>query len=133
MPKKVSLLVITIITIVLEALPFGSVLTFANPEGEPWRNTFSYFDPINYGWLNFAPNLTAILTCVLLVLSVIYIIRDNKKVNIAYSIISAIALITSLMTILRGIRYFTVVGALISLCLLLNTIISLLKENKKQV
>ena len=41
--KKLLLVSFPIIAFVLELLPYGVVLNFANPEGEPWRRTYSYF------------------------------------------------------------------------------------------
>ena len=44
--RKITImtLVILIVILVLEILPYGAVLHFGNPEGEPFRETFSYFD-----------------------------------------------------------------------------------------
>ena len=48
--KKLLLVFFPIIAFVLELLPYGVVLNFANPEGEPWRRTYSYFSltPLPY-------------------------------------------------------------------------------------
>ena len=63
--KKISLVVFPALTIVLEALPMGAVCTFAISPTERVRETFSYFSLIPFGYANFAPLITAILTVVI--------------------------------------------------------------------
>ena len=43
MKKKMITLALLLSALVLEILPYGAVLNFANPEGESWRKTYSYF------------------------------------------------------------------------------------------
>ena len=66
MKKKIILLCILIAALVLEALPNGVVIYFANPEGDPFRETYSYFSLTPYGYANIFPLITAVMTCVLL-------------------------------------------------------------------
>ena len=129
MKKKIILLVSTVITLILEALPFGAVLNFANPNGEPWRRTYSYFSMTTFGYANFAPFIVAILTCILLILIVVSIIV-KKQLKIPIIAISAIAFILSLAPLLYGIRYFSVVAAFISLLLMLTTAIAFFVKSK---
>ena len=77
--QPIILVAILIAILVLEVLPYGAVLHFANPEGEPFRETFSYFDLTPYGYANFGPFITAILMCVLLILSVIKLFVDKGE------------------------------------------------------
>lgn len=60
--KKISLVVFPALTIVLEALPLGAVCTFAPSPTERVRETFSYFSLIPFGYANFAPLITAIIS-----------------------------------------------------------------------
>ena len=124
MKKKLTILFTTLVALVLEILPYGAVLNFANPEGEPFRATFSYFDLTPYGYANFGPFITAILTCVLIVLSVIKLFVDKGEK--AIKIISIIALITSLMPLL--VNCYSMIGGAISILLLAVFIISLTKK-----
>lgn len=126
MKRKQTVIVLAILAVilVLELLPYGAVLHFGNPEGEPFRETFSYFDLTPYGYANFGPFITAILTCVLLVLSVIKLFVD--KCETAIKIISIIALITSLMPLL--VNCYSMIGGAISILLLAVFIISLTKK-----
>ena len=126
MKKKITLLCTTIVTLVLEILPYGAVCNFANPEGEPYRRTYSYFDPTPYGYANFAPLIVAILTCVLLFLIVLSLFTKKafRKPIIA---LSAISTVLSLAPLLLGIAYFSVVGALIFVALMITTSVAFIK------
>ena len=81
--KKSLFLILPLVALILELLPYGVVLNFANPDGEPWRRTYSYFSMMPFGYANFGPLITAILTCVLLVLVVIYLFKPRKGLNTA--------------------------------------------------
>ncbi len=116
MKKKIILLCTALVTLILEILPYGAVCNFANPDGEPWRRTYSYFSMIPYGYANFGPLITAILTCVLLVIIILSILikKDWSK---PIAVISAVAAVISLAPLLFGIDDFSIVGALITLTL----------------
>ena len=116
---------ILIVILVLELLPYGAVLNFGNPEGEPLRETFSYFDLTPYGYANFGPFITAILTCVLLVLSIINLLVETGKIKTIIKIVSLIAFVISLAPLL--VNCYSVLGGAISVLLLLVFIISLKK------
>ena len=116
---------ILIVILVLELLPYGAVLHFGNPEGEPIRETFSYFDLTPYGYANFGPFITAILTCVLLVLSIINLLVETGKIKTIIKIVSLIAFVISLAPLL--VNCYSVLGGAISVLLLLVFIISLKK------
>lgn len=116
---------ILIVILVLELLPYGAVLHFGNPEGEPLRETFSYFDLTPYGYANFGPFITAILTCVLLVLSIINLLVETGKIKTIIKIVSLIAFVISLAPLL--VNCYSVLGGAISVLLLLVFIISLKK------
>ncbi len=128
MKKKLITLALLISSLVLEILPYGAVLNFANPEGEPFRKTYSYFSMMPYGYANFGPLITAILTCILILLLVLSILikKDWRK---PISVISAIAVLTSLAPLMFGIDNFSVVGAIISVCLIGVTVTVSLRES----
>ncbi len=79
MKKKLALILLPLAAIALEALPGGTVMYFGNPDGEPFRSTCSYFDPIHWGYADFAPNLVAVLTCVLLALTVLWVVTKKER------------------------------------------------------
>ena len=128
MKKKAIVLCILLCTLVLEILPYGAVCNFANPEGDPFRKTYSYFSLIPYGYANFAPLITAILTCVLLLIVLISILlkrQIGKKTAILAGITSAI----SLCPMLYGLDDYSIVGAGISVCLIGATVVVSLRES----
>lgn len=128
--KKFALIGLPVIAIILEILPNGAVLNFANPEGVPMRNTYSYFSLTPFGYANFGPFLTAVFTCVLLVLAVIYVITGNKKLYVSVKIVSVISVLTSLMPLLYGFDAFSLVGVTISAVLVAETIVSNMKRKE---
>ena len=117
MKKRLLYLILPIITLILEILPHGAVCNFANPEGEPWRRTFSYFDLTPFGYANFTPLLTAIITCLIFVLLVIYCIKGNVRTAIRAKNILCVAVVMSLGSLVFGITYFSLAAGLITLSL----------------
>lgn len=124
--QPIVIFAILIVILVLELLPYGAVLHFGNPEGEPLRETFSYFDMTPYGYANFGPFITAILTCVLLVISIINLLVDNYKIKSTIKIVSLIALVASLAPLI--VNSYSVIGGVISLLLLVIVVISMKKD-----
>ena len=123
MKKKMITLALLLSALVLEILPYGAVCNFGNPEGEPWRVTYSYFSMIPYGYGDFGPLITAILTCIMLIIIVISILI-KKDWNKSIRVISVIATLTSLAPLIFGISNFSIVGAMISACILATFVIS---------
>ena len=68
MKKRFLYLVLPIITLILEVLPYGAVCIFASSPTDRIRETFSYFDLTPFGYANFAPLFTAIITCLVFIL-----------------------------------------------------------------
>ena len=124
--RSIIVFAVLIVILVLELLPYGAVLYFGNPEGEPLRETFSYFDLTPYGYANFGPFITAILTCVLLVISIINLLVDNDKIKTTIKIVSLIALVASLAPLI--VNSYSVIGGVISLLLLVIVVISMKKD-----
>ena len=127
MKKKRIMLCTTLIALVLEILPYGAICNFANPEGEPWRRTYSYFDLTPFGYANFAPFIVALLTCVLIILIVVSLV-SKKEIKAPILAVSAIATVLSLAPLLYGIIFFSVVGALIFVALAITTVVAFIKE-----
>ncbi len=127
MKKKIILLCTTIVTLILEILPYGAVCNFANPEGEPYRRTYSYFDLTPYGYANFAPLIVALLTCILLLLIVLSIFT-RKPLRTPIIAVSSVATVLSLAPLLLGIAYFSLIGAFIFITLMITTSVALIKK-----
>ena len=129
MKKKITILCLLLCTLVLEILPYGAVCNFANPEGEPFRKTYSYFSLTPYGYANFAPLITAVLTCILLLVVLIAIVF-KKGLGKRTSIFAGITSLISLCPMLYGLKNFSVAGAMISVCLIAVTVAVALCANE---
>ena len=118
--KKISLVVLPAITIALEILPLGAVCIFDPSPTERVKETFSYFSTIPFGYANFAPLITAVLTVVILLLSLISLKKDS--VFNALFVLSIITAIISLMPLMYGLNNYSLVGALITIALVTESI-----------
>ena len=127
MKKKIIVLCILLCTLVLEILPYGAVCNFANPEGAPQRETYSYFSLTPYGYANFAPLITAILTCVLLLVVLISFIL-KKAIGKKTAFLAGITSVISLCPMLYGLDNYSIVGTGISLCLIAVTVFTIARE-----
>lgn len=113
--KKLFPMIFTLAAIVLEILPFGAKLTFALDGGKTQEKLFSYFSLTPYGYANFMPFITAVLTCVMFVLALIILIKDCTGVKKAFKILVIITF--ALASASFAFMNFTVTAALISLML----------------
>lgn len=132
--KRFLYLILPIITMILEILPYGAVLNFANPEGEPWRKTFSYFSLTPFGYANFAPFITAIITCIIFVLLIVYCITGKHRLIVIARNILCVCTILSLGSLVFGVNYFSAVGALITASLIAELLLIhfTIKEPKRE-
>ena len=117
MKKRLLYLILPVITLVLEILPYGAVCNFANPDGGPWRQTFSYFDLTPFGYANFAPFLTALATCLIFVLLVVYCVNGKVAIAGAAKKLLVAAGLLSLGPLMLGISYYSLEAGLITLSL----------------
>ena len=119
--KKIGLVVLPAITIVLELLPLGAVCIFATSPTERVKETFSYFSLTPFGYANFAPLITAILTVAIFLLS-LFALKKSGALK-ALFVLSIIAAVISLLPLVYGLSYFTFVGALITMALVTECIL----------
>ena len=131
MKKRFLYLVLPIITLILEVLPYGAVCIFASSPTDRIRETFSYFDLTPFGYANFAPFLTALITCLIFILLLIYWLKGNTVFAIKAKNILYVAAVMSLGPLVFGLSYFSVVGALITTCLIAELL--LLQFRIKQI
>ena len=103
------------IALILECLPWGAVVRFAQPDGDPIRKTYSYFSLVPYGYANFFPLMTAILTCLLLVYLILFFIWKKEKTIRSCFYLSLVGTIFSLLPLIYGVSNFSLVGLGISL------------------
>ncbi len=120
--KKIRLLILPIITIILQILPCGAVLVFAPSPTERVRETFSYFNLTPFGYANFAPFITALLTCIILLLALISIKLEKMRKAVFW--LSLVTAIISLLPLVFGIDYYSVVGGIITITLAIESVLA---------
>lgn len=126
MKKRLSVLVLPIVTLILEILPYGAVLNFMRPPASVnpdapaghFRELYSYFDLTPFGYANFAPLITAEITCIILLLLILYCITGKHRLAISTRNILYVCTVFSLSPLVLGFRFFSVVGALITTTLI---------------
>lgn len=131
MKRKILLLCAVLTALVGEIFPYGAVCLFANPEGEHYRYTYSYFDLTPFGYANFAPLLVALLTCVLLFL-ILLSLFTARPLHACVRFLSIGTALLSLCPLLLGVAYFTPLGALISLALTAAATLAWLPQKSEQ-
>ncbi|MBO5021240.1 MAG: hypothetical protein J6D52_11300, partial [Clostridia bacterium] len=104
---------------------------FARPpeEGGAWRETFSYFSLTPFGYANFAPFITAVLSVVILLHITVALICKSKNLWKGVRLESAITSIISLMPVAYGFESYSGVGFAITI--LLVTLFYLSNLNKE--
>ena len=132
MKKRLIYALLPLVAIALELSPLGAVLSFANPEGKDFCETYSYFSLMPFGYANFGPFLTAILSCVLLVLMLIYVFTAKETLKTVGAVVCFVACGTSLMPFLFGVKFFSLVGLLISLSLFAQLMLALFGDRTKE-
>ena len=120
--KKIRLLILPTITIILQIFPCGAVLVFAPSPTERVRETFSYFNLTPFGYANFAPFITALLTCIILLLALISIKLEKMRKAVFW--LSLAAAIISLLPLVFGIDYYSVVGGIITITLAIESVLA---------
>lgn len=125
--------IILIATIVLEALPYGTVLIFSDGPDNRIRRTFSYFSLTPFGYANFFPLITALLTIIITALSVFAFVKNYKVLRLQNMMFtcSVIAFISSILSwVLFGSSYITGVGISISILLTLSLFLQAFTNRK---
>lgn len=95
--RKIAMTALSVLTIILEILPYGAICIFMDDGGIEIRRTFSYFSLVPYGYANFSPLITAVLSCVILVLCVVICFRKSQKLNKVLTKVSGSAAVISFM------------------------------------
>ena len=134
MKKRSLYLIFPIITLILEILPYGAVCNFMRPATDGsighFRELYSYFDLMPFGYANFAPLITAVFTCLITVLLVFYCITGKIRIAAATKNLLYLSVVFSLGPMTLGFHFLSIVGILITLCLIGEALLlrSLLKE-----
>lgn len=107
--------------IVMMITPYGAMLRFAYDGGTNVK-LYSYFSLVPYGYANFSPFITAILSCASAVVSAFCLVKNSKKLLNARSGLLGVSVVVSALPFLCG--YGTVMGALIMLTVAAATVLS---------
>lgn len=135
MKKNYIYVILPFIAIILELLPWGAVLKFAgeqNADGtfEYIYHTEPYFSLLPFGFANFGPLLTAVLTCILLILGIILVIAKKDKILDSIKVVLGVAIATSLMPIVYGFDFFSIVGAFITIVLVAEFVLVVMNTKR---
>ena len=134
MKQRVKFLILPMVTLILEILPYGAVCNFMRPPMEDggsarsFRELYSYFNLTPFGYANFSPLLTALATCFVLLLALVYVITNKEKILKTLKSFLILSIVLSLCPLLLGFRFFSIVGALITLTLVLEYLLIKLKK-----
>ena len=123
MKKRFLYLLLPIITLILEILPYGAVCVFASSPTDVVINTYSYFSMVPFGYANFSPLLTAFLTCTVLVLLTVYFIKGNRVILSVTNYFLIFAAVISLGSLIYGIEFYSLVASLITFSLIAEFVI----------
>ena len=131
MKKRFLSLILPIVTLILEILPYGAVCNFMRPPSEVnpdapighFRELYSYFDLTPFGYANFAPLITATITCIVLLILLIYCFTGKEKLARTAKNILCVGAVISFGPLVLGPHFLSVVGVLISLSLIAEFIV----------
>lgn len=112
--RKLLSLIILVIILVLELLPYGAVMSYTQPEVGTMTKTLSCFSLISFRQGNVYPLITAILTCIMLVLSLIYFVKPIASLGLIMKAILLVSILTSIAPI-RYLLYSVGSGAISAL------------------
>ncbi len=130
---RIIFLVSNILALTLEIFGKGAVCNFATPE-KTITETFSYFSLTPYGYANFGPFITAILTCILLIFGIILFTPKASKILTATKILCIIAVVSSLLPLIMfGINYYNLISLLISVLMISQLFAIILTKAKNEV
>jgi hypothetical protein len=117
--KRLLPALFTLAALLLEVLPYGVCLNFANPEGDSFRRLFSFFSLTPYGYGQVFPFFCALLTVALLPLTTAYFLKPKRGLLLAVRILSfSVVLFLFLSYCFFGFLYITYVGIAVLMVML---------------
>ena len=115
---RISYLVMSISALCAEIFGKGAVCVFAVSPEKTQTTLFSYFSLVPFGYANFGPFITAVLTSVIVVLSVVLFTKKAQKITKCLTVLSIAAAAASLLPlIMLGGAYFNLVSYIITVIL----------------
>ena len=120
MKKRVLILFAPIITLILEALPYGVKMSFGTADGGTITRYTSYFDTLPFYYAMFSPLITAVLSCAIFLALLIYCIWGNRILMIIAKVLLYVAVILSIW---HCLFFITVLGVLVTLSMVIELVI----------
>ncbi|MBR5445996.1 MAG: hypothetical protein IKV57_07730 [Clostridia bacterium] len=117
---------------VLECLPYGAVCVFAPAPGETLRQTFSYFDPIPFGYANFAPLITGLITAMTVLFALVQTVKPDANRRRTIGMLSAVGAVVSVFPVFSGLQYTTLTGWGITVLLALAAALHLWEAQERE-
>ncbi|MCH5200810.1 MAG: hypothetical protein J1F60_07595 [Oscillospiraceae bacterium] len=128
MKKRLLLLIAPIVALILECLPYGIIMYYAVNDGMGRAAfTFSYFDPVvPFGGANFGAPLTAISTCVIIILSLIYVFTAKQGLKTAILVVAFLGIVFSVLPpMVFGFDTVSVINVIVTVCMMAEAILAL--------
>ena len=137
MKKKLDFCyLLPVAALILEILPVSAVLVFAHPAADGTmlyeRRLYSHISGMLIGYGNFGPFLTALCTCLVLILLVIFSITGRKGLRSGAKIVCDLAAAASLLPLVMGGTQLLCIGGAAVTVLLLAESILLYKAGRAQ-
>lgn len=130
--ENILLIVINIIVLILQILPYSAVYysSFINENGQREYITklYSSFDFLIFGNGNFGPFLTSLGVIISLLLLIINFFTNKGEKFLKFSI--SISFILSLFPLILGINFYNIYSLMITILILLQLIILLFIKDK---
>lgn len=137
MKKRLLFLIAPVIALFLESLPYGVIMKFADGPDSTYTETFSYFSLLPFGYAVFGPLPAAALTCVVIILALIYVLKPSTGLESAAGVLSGVAAILSLSPMIFVVfgsalsETVTVIEIIVTLLLTAEGVMFLLPKKKK--
>lgn len=123
---RISYLIMSIAALCAELFGKGAVCVFAVSPEKTQTTLFSYFSLVPFGYANFGPFITAVLTSVIVVISVVLFTKKAQKITKCLTVLTAAAAAASLLpVIMLGAAYFNMVSAIISVILVVMAVMTI--------
>lgn len=133
MKKRFLLLILPISAIILELIPGGVIMRFATPPGEPPVFEYcSYFSLLPFGYGNIMPLLTALITCAVFIMLLVYCVKESDfLLNCSRGFLCGGIFFSVLSYTLFGSENITLIGVSITALLAAELLVLLFVKKRK--
>lgn len=121
--------------IILEIQPNGVVMRWAAPPGkESWSTLHAYFDMLPFGYGQFSPFITALLTVAVTIFSIVVMLLEKRftKPRNALFVCIIVTTVMSVCAIVFSFGNFTLTSVLITLALAISAVFRAAANSAKQ-